>query len=405
MRTAIFSTFPPRACGIGTFSSDLRTALLDVADVEDVRPIVVVDEPSSPQRDEVLATVSQSVRGDYARAARLLSHMDVDVVLLQHEFGIFGGADGDYVAVVRAGRGAAARRHPPHAPVGAERAPARGADGALRPRRARDRDDGHGAAACWSSSAPATRRRFASCPHGAPDGPRPPTRRAGGRLRSALRRADARRLRPPAAPVPALDLRAPVRRQGHRDDARRDAGDRRATSRGAVPDRRAHASPGARREGEAYRAAARAQGGGARPRGPRRLRRSVRLHRRARRPARGHRRVRDAVPQQGADRVRRADVRDRGRLRRGLDAVLVRRGHAVLRRRPARAVRRPRRARDHRVRLLVEPRGARRRRAPRRVASAASWPGRPSARPPPTSSPRPPRWRSPGRGRPRSTCT
>jgi len=97
MRTAIFSTFPPRACGIGTFSSDLRDALLEVPDVEDVRPVVVVDEPSSPQRDEVLATVSQFVRGDYTRAARLLSHMDVDVVLLQHEFGIFGGVDGDYV--------------------------------------------------------------------------------------------------------------------------------------------------------------------------------------------------------------------------------------------------------------------------------------------------------------------
>jgi glycosyltransferase involved in cell wall biosynthesis len=97
MRTAIFSTFPPRACGIGTFSSDLRGALLDAPDADDVRPIVVVDEPSSPQRDEVLATVSQFVRGDYTRAARLLSHMDVDVVLLQHEFGIFGGEDGDYV--------------------------------------------------------------------------------------------------------------------------------------------------------------------------------------------------------------------------------------------------------------------------------------------------------------------
>ena len=97
MRTAIFSTFPPRACGIGTFAFDLRTALLEVPSMEDVHPIVVVDQPSSPQRPDVLATVAQSVRGDYSRAARLLGHMDVDVVLLQHEFGIFGGPDGDYV--------------------------------------------------------------------------------------------------------------------------------------------------------------------------------------------------------------------------------------------------------------------------------------------------------------------
>ncbi len=97
MRTAIFSTFPPRACGIGTFSFDLRTALLEVPSMDDVHPIVVVDEPSSPQWPDVLATVNQSVRGDYSRAARLLGHTDVDAVLLQHEFGIFGGADGDYV--------------------------------------------------------------------------------------------------------------------------------------------------------------------------------------------------------------------------------------------------------------------------------------------------------------------
>jgi hypothetical protein len=32
MRVAVVSTYPPRACGIGTFSSDLRAALLCVED-------------------------------------------------------------------------------------------------------------------------------------------------------------------------------------------------------------------------------------------------------------------------------------------------------------------------------------------------------------------------------------
>ena len=97
MRIATLSTYPPRACGIGTFTFDLRTALLEVREVEDVSPIVIVDDSGATQRPEPLTTVSQSVRGDYARAARLLSHVDVDVVLLQHEFGIFGGDDGEYV--------------------------------------------------------------------------------------------------------------------------------------------------------------------------------------------------------------------------------------------------------------------------------------------------------------------
>jgi glycosyltransferase involved in cell wall biosynthesis len=79
------------------FASDLRDALLDVDDVDHAGSIVVVDDPSSPQLPEVLATVSQSVRGDYLRAARLLGRLDVDVVLLEHEYGIFGGRDGEYV--------------------------------------------------------------------------------------------------------------------------------------------------------------------------------------------------------------------------------------------------------------------------------------------------------------------
>ena len=97
VRAAIFSTYPPRACGIGTFSFDVRSALLGVPGIDDVSPVVVVDEPSSPQRPEVVATVSQGVRGEYVRAARLLGRLDIDVVLLQHEFGIFGGVDGEYV--------------------------------------------------------------------------------------------------------------------------------------------------------------------------------------------------------------------------------------------------------------------------------------------------------------------
>ena len=95
MRTAIFSTYPPRACGIGTFSSDVRAALLEVDGIDDVSSVVVVDEPSSPQHPDLLATVAQGVRGDYVRAARLLGRLDIDVVLLQHEYGIFGGADGE----------------------------------------------------------------------------------------------------------------------------------------------------------------------------------------------------------------------------------------------------------------------------------------------------------------------
>jgi glycosyltransferase involved in cell wall biosynthesis len=97
VRTAIVSTYPPRACGIGTFAADVRGALLGVDGVDHVDRVVVVNDPSRPQRPGLVATIAQAVRGDYARAARILGRLDVDVVLLQHEYGIFGGADGAYV--------------------------------------------------------------------------------------------------------------------------------------------------------------------------------------------------------------------------------------------------------------------------------------------------------------------
>ncbi len=97
MRTAIVSTYPPRACGIGAFAADVRAALLSVDGVDSAELVAVLNEPASPQRRGLLGTIAQAVRGDYVRTARMLGRLDVDVVLLQHEYGIFGGRNGEYV--------------------------------------------------------------------------------------------------------------------------------------------------------------------------------------------------------------------------------------------------------------------------------------------------------------------
>jgi glycosyltransferase involved in cell wall biosynthesis len=97
VRTAIVSTYPPRACGIGTFAADVRSTLIGVDGIERADLVAVVNEPSSPQRRGLLGTIAQAVRGDYVRTARMLGRLEVDVVLLQHEYGIFGGPDGEYV--------------------------------------------------------------------------------------------------------------------------------------------------------------------------------------------------------------------------------------------------------------------------------------------------------------------
>jgi glycosyltransferase involved in cell wall biosynthesis len=71
--------------------------LLDAPGLADVRVVSVTAEPTGAHNPELLVTVPQEVRGDYVRAARLMGRLAIDVVLLQHEYGIYGGLDGEYV--------------------------------------------------------------------------------------------------------------------------------------------------------------------------------------------------------------------------------------------------------------------------------------------------------------------
>ena len=92
---AIVSTYPPRQCGIATFSQDLRAAILGAgpATVE----IVALDDEPRPFPPEVAYRIRAGTDADHREAARWLRQYDHDVVILQHEFGIFGGPDGERV--------------------------------------------------------------------------------------------------------------------------------------------------------------------------------------------------------------------------------------------------------------------------------------------------------------------
>jgi glycosyltransferase involved in cell wall biosynthesis len=97
MRVAIVSTYRPRACGIAVFSSDLRGALLEADSSVSVEVVSIVRGVRRTHPPEVVATIRQQVASDYAQAAAELDQRDVDVVLIEHEYGIFGGDAGDFV--------------------------------------------------------------------------------------------------------------------------------------------------------------------------------------------------------------------------------------------------------------------------------------------------------------------
>lgn len=97
MRITIVSTYPPRACGIGTFSRDLRSGMVEADPGVEVDVLAIVRDQRGPNAPEVLSVIRQNVRADYVAAPALLAERGTDVVLIEHEYGIFGGEAGAYV--------------------------------------------------------------------------------------------------------------------------------------------------------------------------------------------------------------------------------------------------------------------------------------------------------------------
>ncbi|MFH0942867.1 MAG: glycosyltransferase [Candidatus Beckwithbacteria bacterium] len=95
------STFPPRQCGIATFTTDLSDAI-DQMFGPLVKSKVVAMNPAKinqlPYHDKVIFQISQSCKEDYIKAAYKLNRLEkVKLVNVQHEFGIFGGEYGNYL--------------------------------------------------------------------------------------------------------------------------------------------------------------------------------------------------------------------------------------------------------------------------------------------------------------------
>src|SRR5262245_29270110 len=95
-KLGIVSTYTPRRCGIATYAADIRHALSVATD--DPNPVVVaIDRDGHRYGDEVIAVIRQDVIKDYAAAADALVAAGVEAVLVQHEYGIFGGRSGSHI--------------------------------------------------------------------------------------------------------------------------------------------------------------------------------------------------------------------------------------------------------------------------------------------------------------------
>jgi glycosyltransferase involved in cell wall biosynthesis len=97
-RAALLGNHTPRQCGIATFTGDLCDAL--VAECPEVDCFVLAMNDVGRRHaypDRVRFELAESDLSSYRRAADFLNVSDVDVLCLQHEYGIFGGKAGSHV--------------------------------------------------------------------------------------------------------------------------------------------------------------------------------------------------------------------------------------------------------------------------------------------------------------------
>ena len=88
----------PRKCGIATFTSDLLAAVAAAYPQSQCFAVSVNDIKGGYEYPEVVRfEIEEQDLSSYLRAADFLNISNVDIVCLQHEFGIFGGPAGGHI--------------------------------------------------------------------------------------------------------------------------------------------------------------------------------------------------------------------------------------------------------------------------------------------------------------------
>lgn len=98
-KIAVIGNYLPRQCGIATFTTDLSQALARELPSEDNLINVAMDDIVEGYNypSQVKFRVRENVQSDYFWAADYLNANQYDAVIVQHEYGIFGGEDGSYI--------------------------------------------------------------------------------------------------------------------------------------------------------------------------------------------------------------------------------------------------------------------------------------------------------------------
>jgi glycosyltransferase involved in cell wall biosynthesis len=102
MKLAYIGTYPPRECGIGTFTKNLYKSMVKNSEIskDSIEGFIVAMNDHDQNYDypeEVKFTIRQEHQRDYISAVKFINLSGADICILEHEFGIFGGQDGVYI--------------------------------------------------------------------------------------------------------------------------------------------------------------------------------------------------------------------------------------------------------------------------------------------------------------------
>jgi glycosyltransferase involved in cell wall biosynthesis len=102
MKLALIGTYPPRECGIGTFTKNLFDSIVANTEKEGSEHegfVVALNDNNLTYEypEEVKLTIRQEQQEEYLKAVKFINLSGIDLCILEHEFGIYGGQSGVYI--------------------------------------------------------------------------------------------------------------------------------------------------------------------------------------------------------------------------------------------------------------------------------------------------------------------
>lgn len=93
---AFLSTYPSRECGLATFTQDLARELDKIKLLNNPKVIAVSNNYYS-YSERVVMELWQHDRKSYISTAEAINNSNIELLVIEHEYGIFGGEAGEYI--------------------------------------------------------------------------------------------------------------------------------------------------------------------------------------------------------------------------------------------------------------------------------------------------------------------